>query len=65
MTRVTKTEEEIDKIVDDLVKDEDTANALKEKLHDSFEAQEAQFLHEVSDPADDDDADDMWDNMPV
>ncbi|PTQ68874.1 hypothetical protein [Celeribacter persicus] len=62
MTRVTKTEAEIDKIVDDLVKDEKTANALKEKLHDSLEGEEAEYIRPVPD---DDDADDMWDNMPV
>ncbi|WP_460275872.1 hypothetical protein [Celeribacter sp. ULVN23_4] len=63
MTRVTKTEREIDKIVDDLVKDDKTANELKDKLHETIEASGTDYLRSVPDV--DDDADDIWDNMPV
>ncbi|WP_321363274.1 hypothetical protein [uncultured Celeribacter sp.] len=62
MTKVTKTKAEIDKIVDDLVKDEKTAEALKGKLHQSFAEPEAHFARPE---ATKDDDDDMWDNMPV
>ncbi|MBW6417396.1 hypothetical protein [Celeribacter sp. PS-C1] len=62
MTKVTKSEAEIDKIVDDLVKDEKTAEALKGKLHQSIAEPEAHFARPE---ARKDDDDDMWDNMPV
>ncbi|SFI91647.1 hypothetical protein [Celeribacter neptunius] len=63
MSKSTKTDQEIDKIVDEIVADEDTANALKDKLHQKLETAEAKYVRPEA--GDDDDADDMWDNMPV
>lgn len=62
-----KTDMEIDQIVDDLVRDEATAKALKSKLHD--DETQAKATTQVTSPyaradAGEDD-DDLWDNLPV
>ncbi len=55
-------DQKIDRIVDDLVTDEKTAEALKTKLHQSLDGEGAHYARpEASDNGDDD----MWDNMPV
>ncbi|MBU0641756.1 MAG: hypothetical protein KJ731_16715 [Alphaproteobacteria bacterium] len=54
---------EIDRIVDDLVKDEDTAAVLKDKLHKSFSEPDAAVYARAEASAEDDD--DIWDNLPV
>tara|TARA_R110000868_G_scaffold25895_1_gene100447 strand:- start:32 stop:223 length:192 start_codon:yes stop_codon:yes gene_type:complete len=54
---------EIDRIVDDLVKDEDTAAVLKDKLHKSFSEPVATAYVSAEASAEDDD--DIWDNLPV
>lgn len=54
--------QEIDRIVDGLVKDDNLAKALKEKLHGQFS--EAPSPYSRPD-ADVDQGDEMWDNMPV
>lgn len=53
----------IDQIVDDLVKDEETASELKSKLHESLETDVPSRFSESAEPEDDED--DLWDNMPV
>lgn len=58
---MTRKDEEIDKIVDTLIKDEQTAEALKAKLHQSFDEPPAQFVKAAEAGEDDD----LWDNMPV
>lgn len=57
---MTNKDAEIDKIVEDLVKDERTAEALKAKLHKSLDEPPAQY--EAAESGDDDE---LWDNMPV
>jgi|TARA_R110001583_G_scaffold195506_1_gene374624 hypothetical protein len=58
-----KSDAEIDRIVDDLVKDEDTAAVLKDKLHHTFSEPPAATY--ASAEATEEDDDDMWDNLPV
>lgn len=68
-----KTDDEIDKIVDDLVRDEKTAEALKSKLHGAEPmsvktgvAGESTSARSRYSRADADQADDdLWDNLPV
>lgn len=62
MTKDHRSDAQIDQIVDDLVKDEKTASALKDKLHKSMSAPTPHYAYRA---AVEDDADDMWDNMPV
>ncbi|EKE68783.1 MULTISPECIES: hypothetical protein [Roseobacteraceae] len=63
MPNSPKYDTEIDRIVDDLVKDEDTAAVLKDKLHKSFSEPAATVYARTEVSAEDDD--DIWDNLPV
>lgn len=66
MAKQTKSDAEIDEIVDEIVRDEKTATALKDKLHhkrDAASLEEAPHFSGLDNG--DDDTDDMWDNMPV
>ena len=58
---MTNKDVEIDRIVDHLVKDERTAEALKAKLHKSLDEPPAQY-EAAAESGDDDE---LWDNMPV
>jgi hypothetical protein len=62
MTKTNRPDVEIDKIVDDLVKDEETAVALKGKLRQTFVETETIYIRPE---ASKDDDDDLWDNIPV
>nr|WP_319251889.1 hypothetical protein [uncultured Celeribacter sp.] len=62
MTQGPKSDTEIDRIVDELVSDEKTAQALKEQLH---EAMPEPRLKAVSASVTDEDDDDIWDNIPI
>lgn len=63
MTKLPKSGIEIDRIVDDVVKDEGTASLLKDKLRESFADPSAKFVR--SDATDAGTDEDMWDNLPV
>ncbi|MCA0043550.1 hypothetical protein [Celeribacter litoreus] len=62
MTRDKRVDQEIDRIVDEIVEDEKTADALKDKLHHSFDASDTTYGRPEANTTDDGD---MWDNMPV
>lgn len=63
------TEAKVDRLVEELVPDDATAEKLKDALHKTLHEHETQFV-EPGDAQDteqkgDDSGDDLWDNIPV